>query len=172
MSWGVVTLALLSIATLLLAGRPWTIVSALPLWGAKFIGAAGIPWDVAFWDYWGAEARIDALESSPWSDVTTLMILGLVLGTGLAAALAGSFRLTWRLSPGEALGAAAGGLLLGYGGVVGLGCNIGAFLAGISSGSLHGWVWLAAAFAGTAAGTGIRSIGARARGLVSAPGSP
>jgi hypothetical protein len=39
-----------------------------------------------------------------------------------------------------------------------MGCNIGAFLAGISSGSLHGWIWLLAAFAGTAAAVAIRSI--------------
>jgi uncharacterized membrane protein YedE/YeeE len=163
LSWRVVVLALLCIATLLLAGRPWLIVAALPLWGAKLIGASGIPWDVAFWDYWGTETRIDALEASLWSDVTTLMIWGLVLGTALAAALAGSLRLVWRITPGEALSAAVGGLLLGYGGIIGLGCNIGAFMAGISSGSLHGWVWLAAALAGTATGVAIKSIGIRLR---------
>jgi hypothetical protein len=56
------------------------------------------------------------------------------------------------------LTAATGGLLLGYGGIVGLGCNIGAFLAGVASGSLHGWVWLLAAFAGT--GVGVAILGA------------
>lgn len=161
MSWGVTALALLCTATLILAGRPWIIVSALPLWGAKMIGAAGVPWDVAFWEYWGAASRADALDASLWSDTTSLMIFGLVLGTALAAVLAGSLRLIWRITPGEALSAAAGGLLLGYGGVVGLGCNIGAFLAGVSSGSLHGWVWLVAAFAGTATGVGIKAIGTR-----------
>jgi uncharacterized membrane protein YedE/YeeE len=163
LSRGVVVLALLCIATLLLAGRPWLIVAALPLWGAKLIGASGIPWDVAFWDYWGSESRIDALEASLWSDVTTLMIWGLVLGTALSAALAGNLRLVWRITPGEALSAAVGGLLLGYGGIIGLGCNIGAFMAGISSGSLHGWVWLAAALAGTATGVAIKSVGIRLR---------
>jgi hypothetical protein len=160
-SRGVVVLAALCIATLLLAGRPWIIISALPLWGAKIIGATGIPLDVAFWDYWGADSRMMALDASLWSDVTTLMIGGLVLGTALAAALAGGLKLIWRVSPAEALSAAAGGLLLGYGGLVGLGCNIGAFLAGVASGSLHGWAWLAAAFAGTAAGVGLRSVAAR-----------
>lgn len=158
LSAGVLALAILCIATLLLAGRPWIIISALPLWGAKISAAAGMPWDIAFWDYWSSGARMDALDSSVWADVTTVMIVGLVLGTALAAALSGAFRLHLRIRPGEAVGALAGGLLLGYGGVVGLGCNIGAFLAGISSGSLHGWVWLAAAFAGTAAGVGINAV--------------
>jgi uncharacterized membrane protein YedE/YeeE len=158
LSWGIAVLAVLCLATLLLAGRPWVIIAALPLWGAKLIGASGIPLDVAFWEYWGADARVMALESSLWTDVTTLMIAGLVLGTALAAALAGALRWHWRIAPSEALTAAVGGLLLGYGGLVGMGCNIGAFLAGISSGSLHGWVWLLAAFAGTAAAVAIRSI--------------
>ncbi len=163
MSWGVAALALLCLATLLLSGRPWVIMSALPLWGAKLINASGLSWDVAFWDYWGTDARIDALEASLWADVTTLMIWGLMLGTALATALAGSLKLIWRITPGEALSAAAGGLLLGYGGVVGLGCNIGAFLAGISSGSLHGWAWLLAAFAGTATAVAFKSIGTKLR---------
>jgi uncharacterized membrane protein YedE/YeeE len=161
MGRGVAVLALLCLTTLLLAGRPWTIVSALPLWGAKLIGASGVPLDVAFWDYWGADSRMSALDASLWSDVTTVMIVGLVLGTALAASLAGGLRLQWRMTPGEALGAAAGGLLLGYGGLVGLGCNIGAFLAGVASGSLHGWFWLAAAFAGTAAAWMFSSLGSK-----------
>jgi hypothetical protein len=161
LSYGVAALAILCVATLLLAGRPWIIISALPLWGAKAASAAGASWDVAFWDYWSSDARVVALDSSLWADVTSVMIFGLILGTALAAALSGAFRLNLRIRPGDALAALAGGLLLGYGGVVGLGCNIGAFLAGISSGSLHGWVWLAAAFAGTAAGVGINAAVSR-----------
>jgi len=160
MSRGVVILAVLCVATLVLAGRPWSIVSALPLWGAKIINATSLPVDVTFWDYWATDARIDALDTSLWLDITTLMIGGLVLGTALAAAMAGSLKLHWKISAAEAFSAAVGGLLLGYGGVVGLGCNIGAFLAGVSSGSLHGWAWLAAAFAGTAVGVKVRSLGA------------
>jgi hypothetical protein len=169
MSWGVAVLAILCLATLLLAGRPWVIIAALPLWGAKLIEATGLPFDIAFWDYWGADTRIMALESSLWTDVTTLMILGLVLGTALAAAMAGKLRGHWRISPTEAVTAAIGGLLLGYGGLVGMGCNIGAFLAGISSGSLHGWVWLAAAFAGTAAALGVGRIARRFYSAASGP---
>lgn len=152
MSAGVVVLALLCTATLLIAGRPWNIIGALPLWGARLIDSTGLPLDVLFWDYWASGSRAEALGGSLWLDATTVMIAGLVLGSMLAAALNGGLRVHWRMRAGEGLRAAAGGLLLGYGGVVGLGCNIGAFLGGVSSGSLHGWVWLAAALAGTAAG--------------------
>lgn len=36
------------------------------------------------------------------------------------------------------------------------GCNIGAMLSGISTGSLHGWIWVPLAFAGTLIGVRVR----------------
>ena len=50
-----------------------------------------------------------------------------------------------------------GGLLLGYGARIAYGCNIGAYFSGIASGSLHGWLWLVAAFAGNIAGTSLQA---------------
>ena len=38
------------------------------------------------------------------------------------------------------------------------GCNIGAYFSGIASGSLHGWLWMVAAFAGNVAGTQLRPL--------------
>ena len=35
-----------------------------------------------------------------------------------------------------------GGLMMGIGARFAFGCNIGAFIGGIASGSLHGWVWI------------------------------
>jgi len=51
-----------------------------------------------------------------------------------------------------------GGLLLGYGARLAYGCNIGAYFSGISSASLHGWLWLAAAFVGSILGTRLRPL--------------
>ena len=36
------------------------------------------------------------------------------------------------------------------------GCNVGAMLSGISTGSVHGWIWVALAFAGTLIGIRLR----------------
>ncbi|MGB0162844.1 MAG: YeeE/YedE thiosulfate transporter family protein, partial [Candidatus Puniceispirillaceae bacterium] len=36
------------------------------------------------------------------------------------------------------------------------GCNIGAFLGGIASGSLHGWIWFVLAMGGSWAGIQLR----------------
>jgi hypothetical protein len=54
--------------------------------------------------------------------------------------------------------AVVGGLLLGYGARLAYGCNIGAYFSGIVSGSLHGWLWLVAAFAGNVIGTRLRPL--------------
>jgi uncharacterized membrane protein YedE/YeeE len=47
-------------------------------------------------------------------------------------------------------------LLLGYGARLAYGCNIGAYFSGIASSSVHGWLWLVAAFAGSVFGTHLR----------------
>ena len=52
--------------------------------------------------------------------------------------------------------AVAGGVMLGYGARIAYGCNIGAYFSGIASASVHGWVWLPAAFVGNVAGTRLR----------------
>ena len=56
------------------------------------------------------------------------------------------------------LAAGVGGLLMGWGARLGFGCNIGAFVGGVASGSLHGWVWFAAALPGCLIGISLRPL--------------
>jgi uncharacterized membrane protein YedE/YeeE len=145
--WGAVGLALLNLATLLLAGRPWGIIAALPLWGSLAVEALG--WDdPAFWAWWQESTRAEWLFNPLLADRTTVMLLGLMAGAMLAASLAGRFARRGGLTPGRAAGAVLGGLMIGWGGIVAGGCNISAYVSGIASGSLHGWVWIAAALPG------------------------
>jgi hypothetical protein len=52
--------------------------------------------------------------------------------------------------PGAVLAkSASGGLLMGFGGFLSYGCNISSFLGGVMSFSLHAWIWLLAALAGS-----------------------
>jgi len=149
-------IVVLGVATLLIAGHPWTITYGFALWGAKAAQAVGI--DMSQYEFWQWPKGANALNNSLLSDVTSVMNLGLVLGAMLAAALAGSFAKPVKLSGRSVLGAAIGGLLMGYGARLAFGCNIGAFLGGIGSGSLHGWIWFALAFAGTLAGIRLRPL--------------
>ncbi|WP_136068980.1 YeeE/YedE family protein [Modicisalibacter radicis] len=151
---GAVGLALLNFITLALAGRPWGITSAFALWGAKGFEALG--GDVSQWGYWQLPGNAQALGASVWSDITTVMDLGIILGAMIAASLAGRFAPNWRIPRRSAAAAVVGGLLLGYGARLAFGCNIGAYFGGIASGSLHGWLWLVAAFAGNMLGVKLR----------------
>jgi len=145
---GAIGLALVNIATLLIAGRPWGVTSAFALWGAKALAAVNV--NVEAWPYWAAPAQRAALHAPVAADVTSVMDIGLLLGAMAAAGLAGRFAPTWRISAGSAGTAVAGGLMLGYGARIAYGCNIGAFFSGVASGSVHGWIWLPAAFFGNA----------------------
>lgn len=140
-------LALLNVATLLIAGHPWSITYGFGLWGAKVAQAVGVP--VENWTFWTWPAQAQALGSSVLADSVSVMNFGLVLGAALAAALAGSFAPKARLPLGSLLAAILGGLLMGYGARLSFGCNIGALFSGIASGSLHGWLWFVSAFLGS-----------------------
>lgn len=156
LSWGVLALAGFNLLTLLIAGHPWTITFAFGLWGAKIWMALG--GTVSAWPYWSSGYPAQALGSSVLADATSLMDFGVILGAILAAALAGSFAPVSQLKRHDVLTAVLGGLLLGYGARLAFGCNIGAMLAGISSGSLHGWLWLAAGFTGAWVGVYLRVL--------------
>ncbi|GGC35165.1 hypothetical protein GCM10011504_11910 [Siccirubricoccus deserti] len=155
LAWGALALAGLNFATLALAGRPWAITAALPLWGALAVEALG--WDdLVFWSYWEEPTRVEALLRPLATDRTTVMNLGLIAGAALAAALAGRLRPVWRIPAGEAAGAVVGGLLLGIGAVLAFGCNVSAYFSGIASGSLHGWAWILPGLLGNWVGLRLR----------------
>lgn len=48
------------------------------------------------------------------------------------------------------------GFLLGYSSRLAFGCNVGAMVSGISTGSVHGWIWVVMAFMGSLIGVRIR----------------
>jgi uncharacterized protein len=153
---GAIGLAVVNVATLLVAGRPWGVTSAFALWGAKAFDGIGIP--VASWEYWSTPAQRAALHAPVLNDVTTVMNIGIMLGALSAAILANRFAPSWKASWRSIMAAVVGGLLLGYGARLAYGCNIGAYFGGIASGSLHGWLWLVAAFAGNAVGVRLRPL--------------
>jgi len=151
---GAVGLALVNVATLAIAGRPWGVTSAFALWGSKALSVAGVP--VETWSYWSS--RTADLDASILTDATSVMNIGIMIGALAAAGLAGKFAPVWRVPARSLVAAAIGGVLLGYGARIAYGCNIGAYFGGIASSSLHGWVWGLCAFAGSVAGTSVRPV--------------
>jgi uncharacterized membrane protein YedE/YeeE len=153
---GAGALALLNWVTLLVAGHPWSITWGLTLWAAK--GAQALGWAPETSAFWADGFPARALALPLWRDPVSVMNAAIILGAGLAAALAGRLRASLTVSPGALLASVIGGLLLGYGARLAYGCNIGALFSGLASQSLHGWVWLAAALVGTWTGIHLRPL--------------
>jgi len=159
---GAVLLAVFAVLNLVIAGQPWGIVYGLGLWGAKVASALGM--DLASNAFWGRAAQQAHIHASVLTDVTSITNFGLLAGAMIAA--------TWRgnaCPPPEAqrasqwIAAIVAGVALGYSSRLAFGCNVGAYFSGISTGSLHGWIWFAAAFAGSLVGVRLRAhLGLRA----------
>lgn len=152
---GALALAVLNLGVLVTSGSPWGVTGAFALWGSKAAGALGA--DPGAWAFWQGPAAA-TLSGSVLDDTTTLTNLGIMVGALVASALGGAFTLHRRVPARLAAGAVLGGLLMGYGARLAYGCNIGAYLGGIASFSLHGWLWAVAALAGTWAGVKARPL--------------
>ena len=152
-----ILIAFLAIGNLIVAGQPWGIVYGLGLWGAKIAQAGGM--DLAANAFWSGPVHAERLEQSILTDYTSLTNIGLLFGAFLV--------MRWRAPVGEQVKRLKleswaviliAGLVLGYSARIAFGCNVGAFFSGISTGSLHGWVWFAAAFIGSGVGLKLRPV--------------
>ena len=86
----------------------------------------------------------------------TFIVLGIVAGSFVAALLAREFKVRLPQQRRRYVQALGGGVLLGYGGGLGIGCTLGAFFASIPSLSLGGWVFALGLMGG--AWTGVQVI--------------
>jgi uncharacterized membrane protein YedE/YeeE len=150
---GALLLALLYALHLVVAGQPWGIVYGIGLWGAKVVSALG--WSPVGDAFWGVDPHALRLAEPVLADVTSVTNFGLIYGAIAASRWNGpaDFR-----PPGtqRLLAGALAGLVMGYSARMAFGCNVGAYLGGIASASVHGWVWFALAFAGSILGVRLR----------------
>jgi uncharacterized membrane protein YedE/YeeE len=153
---GGVIIGLLCVAVFAAGGHPWSVTFAFTVWGAKAATALGFDLShAAFWQWPGPKR---ALAESVLSDTSSLTDLGMLFGAMAAAAASKPFA-TGSWPPLKSMAAAAiGGLLMGWGARLGFGCNIGAFVGGVASGSLHGWLWFLAALPGCLVGIRLRPL--------------
>jgi len=147
-------LAVLNFLVLIVAGHPWSITWAFTLWGAKAAMALG--WDPTTAPFWDGGFQRQALAGGVLQDVTSVMDLGIMLGALAAAGLTGRFAPRLNVPLRSLAAAVIGGVAMGYGARIAYGCNIGAFFSGVASTSLHGWLWIVAALAGSWVGIRLR----------------
>ena len=150
--------AVFSIFNLVVSGQPWGVVYGLGLWAAKVM--AGLNIDLSGSAFWSSPARAEHIQNSVLVDYTSLTNLGIIFGAFVVTAWRRG-GLSYRVPsfPVRAyIATIVTGFLLGYASRLAFGCNVGAFFSGISTGSLHGWVWVLAAFAGSILGVRLRPI--------------
>lgn len=83
------------------------------------------------------------------------LISGLVAGSFGVVLLANRFQLS-KLTVSGIITALLGGILMGWGAMLALGCTVGTLLSGISAFAVSGWVFAAAVFIGVWAGIKLR----------------
>ena len=153
---GGIIIGLLCVAVFLVGRHPWSVTFGYTVWGGKLASLIGF--DLSQYEFWQWEGPKRALRDSVLSDTSSLTDFGMILGAMAAAAASKPFaRTSW--PPAKSLIAAAlGGLICGWGARLGFGCNIGAFIGGVGSGSLHGWIWFVMALLGCWVGIRIRPL--------------
>lgn len=151
---GALLIALLAVLNLVIAGKPWGVVYGFGLWAAK-IAQAGHFFDPSLNAFWSQPVNATALEQSVFLDLTSITNIGILAGalwifsrnkTGTSNAL----------NTQQWIVGIIAGFLLGYSSRLAFGCNVGAMVSGISTGSIHGWIWVVMAFLGSLIGVRIR----------------
>lgn len=140
-------LAFLNVLYLFISGRAFGISSGFLYWGAGFLSKLGV--NVEDWYYMHHHGDLSSLNQQRY----TVVILFIILGSLTATLLASEFRIKKIKGLKQAVLAITGGLLMGFGTRLALGCNIGALLSGISSLSMHGWVFAIFMFGGAIIGS-------------------
>jgi uncharacterized membrane protein YedE/YeeE len=129
------------------AHMPWRVVGELSRWANGAAALVGL-----------GPGRLEGIEGLYACTLTVgggvlthglLLNVGLLGGSLLTALLAHEFKLRIPRSRVRYLQSAGGGLLMGYGAGIALGCTVGAFFSAIPSLALNGWVFAVALAGGS-----------------------
>ena len=150
---GGIVLALLATLNLIVAGQPWGVVYGFGLWTAKVAYGLGI-FDPNTNSFWGQTGNLSILTQSVLLDITSITNIGILSG---ALWISSNRQDSTKPLTGQQwfIGLIAG-FVMGYSSRLAFGCNIGGMVSGISTGSLHGWIWVPMAFLGTLIGIRLR----------------
>jgi len=137
---GGVLLGLLNIIIFVYMASPWGVTTAFVFWGAwiyEFFGGHPETWSF----FTMQPPMMQALKGGLFNHGGSIINIGLIVGAFLSAASASQFKIKKIKSRRQVVAALTGGLMMGYGARLAFGCNVGAYFSGISSMSLHGWVF-------------------------------
>jgi hypothetical protein len=156
---GVVLIAVLLMLLTLLQGHPWGVTLPFATIGIQAMDMLG--WQG--WTFWGFSAEYAHMIEKPfWQEPMTLTLMGFIVGAAIAQIVLKKTGCNELIKPAltgrrNQLLTIVGGLMMGYAGIIGFGCNIGAFVSGVSSASLHALLWLVFALWGNWLGLKLRN---------------
>lgn len=131
--------------------HPWGVVAGLGIWADKLASAVNL----GAGDLLGRSSLAGcAFEPDTASALShmPLLNLGVIAGAFIAASLASEFKLRIPKQPRRYVQSIGGGVLMGYGAGLALGCTVGAFFSAIPALALNGWVFAGALVAGAYVG--------------------
>jgi uncharacterized protein len=131
--------------------HPWGVVAGLGIWADKLAGAI----DLGVGPLLGRSSLAGcAFEPDTASALghMPLLNLGVIAGAFIAALWASEFKIRLPKQPLRYVQSIAGGVLMGYGAGLALGCTVGAFFSAIPSLALNGWVFAGALAVGAYVG--------------------
>jgi uncharacterized membrane protein YedE/YeeE len=131
--------------------HPWGVVAGLGIWADKIAAALNL----GAGDLLGRSSLAGcAFEPDAASALghMPLLNLGVIAGAFIAASLASEFKLRIPKQPLRYMQSIGGGVLMGYGAGLALGCTVGAFFSAVPSLALNGWVFAGALAVGAYVG--------------------
>lgn len=139
---GGIVIGLLNVTLLALSGCPWVITGGYLLWGAGTLDLMGFrPFDWKYFSVYNNKFSEIIADHHIFINQFTLLNIGVIVGSLIATLLSSQFKIGKVKSLKNVAFAFAGGLLMGYGTRLTGGCNVGSFLSGIASFSLHAWIY-------------------------------
>ena len=151
---GAVVLSMLNIL-LFIKYRPLGVVGEISRWANDVGASIGVPVGLLKGLDGLAGCAAAIAEGASWFTDGFMLNIGIVIGAFTAAVLAHEFRLRVPRQPQRYVQSLGGGLIMGYGAGLGLGCTLGAFYSAIPSLALNGWVYGIAMAGGALIGTRI-----------------
>jgi uncharacterized membrane protein YedE/YeeE len=131
--------------------HPWGVVAGLGIWADKLASALHLGAGELLGRSSLAGCAFEPDSASPLGHMP-LLNLGVIAGAFIAASLASEFKLRVPKQPLRYLQSIGGGVLMGYGAGLALGCTVGAFFSAIPSLALNGWVFAGALAVGAYVG--------------------
>lgn len=146
---GAIILAFLNIILVYFNNRPWGISQGFLSWGVGLIDLFGF--DIE---------KITQLEiitnnissNSFFINKLTVINIAVIIGAFIATMLAAQYKVRKIKNKRQLIFGLLGGVLIGYGSRLALGCNIGGFFSSIPLLSVQGWIFLISMFLGSLIG--------------------